>query len=792
MKHGFTKKSAFILLSILIISILSLTVSAEITTTTPLKSEYNLGDTVTLDGYVVAERDASGTLSTKLSCDNYNLENTATVALREGEKTLLSTHALHQFLLTNDDKTTCKVVITFDGETEESKSFTISNELRGIFTLESKEGDYRLGDEFVLRGTVFKKSGEDVNGDGKVYYSKDGREKELLGEAQINNGKMVYTHRFENLNVGFYSFDVEVTGTTGNTNYLEEVASFRISNDIQLRATALQTTLDPGDEVTINGEIQTNPFSPSEATIHFKVADESYSLVPDSKNFQYKFSLPNDMGPGNYAVLVTISDKYGNNGYANAPIAIRRVPRSLDVTVNKQTFEPGEKLELQINTLDQVGKAMDEEIELEIKDPSNNYLFNDAVFGGQSINVEFGRFTIPGFYTITASHTEQDLLFEETVNVIENKQISADYSDNTLYIKNQGNVPYSIPIDIVLVRRDGSGSGNAITGNAVAGDDDTRYYVIRKEVNLKPQEEAMINLAEEVPEGDYDIYVDDKITDAEGNQITGNAVSDLREASQKEISERVKEIQHSFSEVEVDDDQRSLGKKISQGTSSITGAATYSNKGVFGSSFIGTFFIILVIVALGVLGYHNRDVFERTPTHTQTKRPFKKMKYNEPFSVAGKSTKEERSALVAATRKKKENSLFGKKKKSGYDPLVHANEDGDVHPEVVQAMLKGNGHHKKHEGTIHEKPKDISEPSMKKEAHREQAQKETKNEDASKEQKKPEVHPDHVESLFAEIDKDFLVSGTENAPKKAHKHPKHKKRHTSKADHKPFELDDDI
>ena len=780
MKRGLSKKGAFLLLSILIISILSLTVSAEITTTTPLKSEYNLGDTVTVEGYVVAERDASGTLSTKLSCDNYNLENTAEVALREGEKALLSTHALHQFLLTNDQETTCRVIIKFDGETEESKSFTISNELRGIFTLESKEGDYRLGDEFILRGTVFKKSGEDINGDGKVYYSKDGREKELLGEAQINNGKMVYTHRFENLNVGFYSFDVEVTDTTGNTNYLEEVASFRISNDIQLKATALQTTLDPGDEVVINGEIKTNPFSPSEATIRFKVAEESYSLVPDSKNFQYKFFLPNDMGPGNYAVLVTIADKYGNNGYANAPITIRRVPRSLDVTVNKQTFEPGEKLELQINTLDQIGKAMDEEIKLQIKDPSNNYLFNDEVFGGQSINVEFGRFTIPGFYTITASHTKQDLRFEETVNVIENKQISADYSDNTLYIKNQGNVPYNIPVDIVLVRRDAS--GNAITGNVVADNDDTKYYVIRKEISLKPQEETTINLAEEVPEGEYDIYVDDKITDAEGNKITGNAVSDLREASQKEISERVKEIQHSFSQVEVDDDQRSLGKKLSQGTSSITGAATYSNKGVFGSSFVGTFFIILVIVALGVLGYHNREVFERSPTH-QTKKPFRKIKYNEPFSVAGRTTKEERSALVAATRKKKENSLFSKKKKSGYDPLVHANEDGDVHPEVVQAMLKG----KYHKHTPH-KEKEVT-PEVKEDVQQHEPKEVPKEQKA---EKKPEVHPDHVDSLFAEIDKDFLVSGTENAHKRANKHPKHKKRHSKKADDKPFKLDDDI
>lgn len=685
---SFKKKSILLFVLLTIIALFLPLISAEIVITSPIKEEYNLGDALTFDGYILAKQDTTATVSVKLLCDSYSLENSAQLTLREGDKALLSQLGVNQFMLKNDGKASCKFTVTYGSEFTESRPFVVVDDLVGVFTLESKKSDYRLGDQFILRGTVFKKDGIDVQGTAKIYYAKDNGNAQPLGDATITNGKMTFTYTFANLQFGLYIFDVELTDTSGNKNYLKNVASFRLSNDLLLKAVVQKAAVNPGDEVIINGEILTNPINPSDTTIKVKVADQTYSFVPQAAKFQYKFILPNDIAAGTYAVLVTISDKYGNSGYTNTPLTLRRVAKSIDIVVNKKSFDPGEVMELSVDVLDQTGKAMEEAVALEIRDPNNGNLFKENIRSGQDVKVEFGQFSVPGVYTLTAAKADVSLKLEESVTLTPRKQLSVDYLDNTVYIKNQGNVEYNAPVDIVLVDKQ---------------EPQDKYYIVRKDVDLQPQDEKSIPLSQEVPSGVYDVYVDDKIKEQQDNEVTGNviAASDLRKFSPSQIIERIKETQHVFSQVGVDKDDRGLGKRFTQGVSQLTGAATYSNENPLSGAFITALFIILVIGILGVLAYKNRDFYFQDSSSQSSRHKFKKedhifggtVKHNDPFRVTGKTTLGERRAVAQAVPQKevkKSSNWFFKREEDQEQSPFTANKDGDIDPLLVQETIEKN------------------------------------------------------------------------------------------------------
>lgn len=758
-------------------------VLGEVAITTPLKEEYNFGDRIVLEGYVVATADSQASLVVKLTCNGFGLENSAPVSLLEGEKMLFSTAGVAEFQLpaasSGATSPECSISAEYNGETAQSRSFTITDELKGVFTLESKKGDYRLGDAFVLRGTVFKKSGEDIIGNARVFYSRDSRDTQLLGEAKVTAGKMSFSYTFANLQFGHYSFDVEVTDTTGNKKYLKDVASFRLSNNILLKAALEKSIINPGEQVVVNGEIVTNPINPSSITINFKVGTETHSLTPTAQIFKGSFGIPTDMAADTYSVLVTVSDKYGNSGYLTLPLTVRRVATAMEVVVNKKKFKPGDVLDINVDVLDQTGKAMDELVQLQIQDPNKKDIFNSKIFSGQDVNVEFGRFSVPGFYTVVATQPERGLKDEDTVTVEQNLELSVDYADNTIFIKNQGNIPYNTPVDIVVVDKESP---------------EEKQYVIRRDINLGPQEELGLSLAEEVPPGKYDVFIADYVQKSPNNEVTGNVIAGDA-VSLEEAAERAKQSEHSFSDVDVNSDERSLGKKLSQQVSSVTGATTYTNEGFFKSSpLLMTLFIVGVIGALGLFAYKNRDLYEGTFNKMQDKRRpersdhrifNKSIKYNEPFGVIGKTTPEERRALVEKTKVEQEKAQkkgwFSKKKAASVyseDGLYHIQTpEGDVHPDVVQAVIEDKGIKKA--ASLRAAGLSLSSTSLS-ESQKPQEQKKT-----------PKVEQkEDIGFLLDEMDQDFLVANPSSSS--SSKTEQKSKLQKDKTDDEPFKLPEDI
>tara|TARA_Y100000310_G_C20532154_1_gene739034 strand:- start:374 stop:1123 length:750 start_codon:yes stop_codon:yes gene_type:complete len=172
----------------------------------------------------------------------------------------------------------------------------------------------------------------------------------------------------------------------------------------------------------------------------------------------------------------------------------------------------------------------------------------------------------PGEYEVTA--TTDDLEDSSEFTIGEKSAISSTLSGNYITIKNEGNIPYNDQASIVL-------------------DQDGNTIVIEKKVKLEVGEQQTINLAEEVPAGNYEVKVIETQQSTEtsetNNLITGNVVAPLAQGP-----------------ISIEQDNRSGSKKMFAATGRAFAVAADAATNPFLAA------VWLIILSAGVFFYFRR------------------------------------------------------------------------------------------------------------------------------------------------------------------------------------------
>ena len=568
-------------LAVLIILVLLLlpAVSAKIVILNNFKDMYNIGDTITIEGYVVAEKTADAPFSLELNCPSYSKVNSVNLKINKGQKMTLTTMGIGSFVLPADVEGRCTVEAAFNGESAISDSFTVLNDLLGTFDVAQDE--YQLGQSISVSGIVFKLDGSDVSGTATILLKKEGSYAVQFDTATFTNGIFEYSKQLSNLEYGSYSLDIKVVDGAGNSQYFENVDTFKISTDLNVRATTTKYQYEPGEEVVVSGEIETSADT-SSLDVTITLDTLKYTTTPSGKNFEYRFFVPKNMKSGDYTLTVSVKDNYGNSGSDEFVLTVKQIPTRIENDIPTTTYDPGDTLSFEIDLYDQSDKKMSDDVSVEITDPSSAKLYDGVVNTGQTIELEFGKYSAPGTYTITSQYTAKNLEDSDRVTVAEVKQISSDLSGQVLTIKNTGNVGYTDRVDLILVTEENG---------------EKKYYVIAKDVSLEPGQEYEYDLSYEVPEGTYSLIVDDGITD----------ISKLQD---DELADYVTGMVPAYSDVAFTDDNRALTTKVDQGLSSITGASAIST---YDRSITPWFLVLILFIfggLLGLYGYQHRAVIQ--------------------------------------------------------------------------------------------------------------------------------------------------------------------------------------
>jgi len=375
----------------------------------------------------------------------------------------------------------------------------------GELSLNNPEPVYNLGDTLDLKATLsssydmteflnFKLiCGESIK---EFYYSphtlEAGESKEVKIELPLTK-----------------SFLGEMRGNCTVSARFDEVLnlSFEISDVIDVEVSSDKLDYNPGEIIKLNGTAikKNNKDLLGNYVIDVEGAGiEIKKSIRDSR-FSDEIKLPEDVKSGSYIIKVIVYEKEGeeitNLGQVNLAVNVNQVLKEIDIATSGQEIIPGENMLINTKMYDQAGDEIEGKINLEVKDSNGEIVLNKVVDTNEDVELEIPPDSLPGTWTVSAGVADSEVNAQKTFYVREYMLADFKIINDTLIIKNIGNVPYKKSVEI-----------------DIGGE--TRVL----DVELELEQEKRYRLS--APDGSYDVSVRDDAKEevASGVALTGKTV----------------------------------------------------------------------------------------------------------------------------------------------------------------------------------------------------------------------------------------------------------------------------
>jgi hypothetical protein len=290
--------------------------------------------------------------------------------------------------------------------------------------------------------------------------------------------------------------------------------NFEISNIIDIILDAGNITYNAGESFEIKGNAILRNRMPVNGFVDASVS--GFNISSSSSVASGKFSLSlktsQNLKAGNYALEINAYDKDSegnilNSGKIESRLELRQLPALFDIAIDKQEINPGETIEIIPFLYDFAGEIFASQVLIKIKNSKEESLFEGYVPANEKFNFAVRENSAPGIGKIIVQ--KDNIVAEKEIKIKELRKISTTIKNQTLTLKNIGNVAYKAILQIII-------------GNES----------ILKEINLGLDESKTFELS--APDGNYDIVIkDDSNVYTQGSfSLTGNAIS-IKEVGQK-------------------------------------------------------------------------------------------------------------------------------------------------------------------------------------------------------------------------------------------------------------------
>lgn len=261
-----------VIVALFFLVLLSSCVSAEIIFTQPLKSSYNLGDTVFVPITIKSAAGVSGVIEMNLICSNETEINFYKngVSLNYGEPKSLDSSLVLIRSIIGGNQGTCKVKVVLGSDYALSGEFKISNLLSISGALQKSVFD--SGENAQISGKITKETGENANGFVDASITTGDVNKNITQSGIINNGNFAINVSLpSDLKAGDYfinlnAYEKDSDGLATNTG----VAVYNIS--VRQVPTNLELKIE-------NKEINPGELLSVSAILHDQTGDQINSSV---------------------------------------------------------------------------------------------------------------------------------------------------------------------------------------------------------------------------------------------------------------------------------------------------------------------------------------------------------------------------------------------------------------------------------------------------------------------------------------------------------------------------------
>jgi hypothetical protein len=473
-------------------------VSAEISVQGSGATVMNIGDEITVSGYLLQEEDTLGLFSLLLRCTTEQPLLVRSVSLKGGVQKPFSELLPIPVYLEGD----CTVAATLSVggsvlEEASTPSFTLSHELGGTFSLNAET--IKLGDEVVIEGTITKLDGKPLVGVVTLYLKQVGQDV-FVDTIQVGSGTFSYEYATQENPAGPYSVEVFAQDMYGNKQSFP-VGEFVIASDILLFAEPNKLHFDPGEKVKISGDAIVLDQPLKKGVVYVTFDGETYDDDFVGGSFSLSFQISKTITSGTQTAHVEVEDEYGNRGTQELSLIVDAEPDMIEITKNKESYLPGDVVSVVPTVLDQAGNVIITDVGVIIKNPKGKEVYTDSVASNTPFEFTLSSTAAPGGWSVEAFSLD----LEEEATLLVGEQVGLVYLlvNDTLYITNTGNVKFLGPLKITY--------------------QGTQDYTMVKEFNIGANTTIKYALADDVDAGVYDITVEDQVFN--NVEITGDYVT---------------------------------------------------------------------------------------------------------------------------------------------------------------------------------------------------------------------------------------------------------------------------
>lgn len=301
---------------------------------------------------------------------------------------------------------------------------------------------------------------------------------------------------------------------------------FIISNLIEVKTSINKNKFNPEEEISIKGNATKESGNKINGFVEIIFSREGFNelkqteIVSDGK-FSSRIKIPKTMNAGNYLVIINAYEKDSegkriNEGSTNNEITIFQIPTNLEIFFEKKEINPGENLKIKTILHDQTGKNIDSLVVISIKNKNNVVLEQVDKQTDSFFEYFIKEQQIPSEWKVIA--VSNQITKEETFIIKEKENISIEIINNTIILKNTGNVVYNKTVFVKI----GEEPLNIKTYLGVG--ESKRYYLT-------------------APNGEYQV----EIISPEGGNIKRSVILTGNIISVKEVSEgAIKLARHPF------------------------------------------------------------------------------------------------------------------------------------------------------------------------------------------------------------------------------------------------------
>lgn len=259
--------------------------------------------------------------------------------------------------------------------------------------------------------------------------------------------------------------------------------SFVVSSAFNISAKLSEGQILPGRDMIVYGSV-----APSYGTFSGDLligVDSLKKVNLTDNNFVYSLAVPSNFASGNQVIRILANDSFGNSAELSLPFSVLPVATRLVNNINAALFDPGQMLRVYVSLLDQSGRVMDADVNLQVISPAKTVLFDSAVDTGQVSEITLDGQAMPGAYRVKSSYA--GLKAESSFSVSTAERLGSILDSRNIRLTNVGNVFYDNTVNIVFK--------GAETLSA------------SKHVSLDVGESVLVDLFKEVPSGLYDVEV---------------------------------------------------------------------------------------------------------------------------------------------------------------------------------------------------------------------------------------------------------------------------------------------